>query len=159
MKERGAARCVVLASIGLALAGCGGRALPERIAVAQPDDVDVTGLHFTTSSAFPENPPPTNVDVTLTDPVPTRAIYEATLALPAFPSGRFNCPNDPGYRHTIAFTNGASVVVTAVLNPDGCRDVTIAGAPPARETDDDYWALLAQNLGVEETAFFSLATP
>jgi hypothetical protein len=119
----------------------------------------VTGLRFTTSSELPSNPPPTNVDVTLTDPTPTLAIYLATLALPDFPSGRTNCPNDPGYRHTITFTDGDAIVMTAVLNAGGCRDVTISGATSTRwAVDDAYWSVLAQNLGVPESAFFSLAS-
>jgi hypothetical protein len=126
-----------------------------------PDEGTITGLHFTTSSAFPDNPPPTNVDVTLTDPIPARAVYSATLALPDFPPGRYNCPVDLGYSHTITFMNGQAVAATATLNAGGCREVTISGAPPLRwtATDEPYWALLAQNLGVQESTLFSLASP
>ena|SRR5579862_5525735 len=163
MKHLADARRVFLVSSVLVLAGCDAKPLPEDLSAAGSDGVAamVTGLHVTTSSAFPENPPPTNVDVTLTDPLRSRAIYDATLALPDFPPGRFNCPNDPGYRHTITFTNGKSVVATATLNPGGCRDVTISGAPPVRwtATDDAYWALLAQNLGIDESTLFSAARP
>jgi hypothetical protein len=134
----------------LLLTGCG---------ASLPDEASISALHFTTSSAFPENPPPTNVDVTLTNPGPSRAIYAATLALPDFPQGTFNCPGDPGYRHTIVFMSGQAAVVTATLNPRGCRDATISGAPPVRQTSDAYWALLAQNLGVAEPMLFSSATP
>ena len=128
-------------------------------ATPPPDEAKVTGLHFTTSSAFSGNPPPTNVDVALTDPTPVRAIYDATLALPDFPPGQFSCPADLGYTHSITFTSDSTVAVTATLNAGGCRDATISGSPQVRQTDDAYWALLARNLGVEESAFFSLASP
>ena len=150
MKERdGACRAFLLGT--LLFAGCGGTPVPGA--------ASITGLHFTTSSAFPENPQPTNVDVTLTDPGPSRVIYEATLALPNFPPGTYNCPSDPGYRHTIVFMDGQRAVVTATLNPGGCRDATISGAPPVRQTNDVYWALLARNLGVDESMLFSTVSP
>jgi hypothetical protein len=119
----------------------------------------ITGLRFTTSSAFPQNTPPTNVDVRLTDPGRSREVYDATLALPDFPPGRFNCPADLGYSHTIMFMTGQATAVTATLNEGGCRSATISGAPPLRQTNDAYWALLARDLGVDESTFFSLATP
>jgi hypothetical protein len=75
--------------------------------------------------------------------------------------GRINCPIDLGYLHTIIFMNGQSVAVTATLNPGGCREVTISGSPPVRwtATDDAYWTLLAQNLGIEESTLFTSASP
>jgi hypothetical protein len=64
-----------------------------------------------------------------------------------------------GYGHGIAFVAGQVVPVTATLNSGGCHEATISGAPPVRQTNDAYWTLVAQNLGVEETALFSFATP
>jgi hypothetical protein len=161
MKHLADARRAFWVSGVIVLAGCGAKPLPEDIGAAGPDGAAamITGLHFTTSSAFPENPPPTNVDVTLTAPIPSRAIHGATLALPDFPPGILHCPSDPGYRHTITFINGQDVAATATLNPGGCREVTISGSPTARATDDAYWALLARNLGVDESTLFSLASP
>jgi hypothetical protein len=152
MRLLGDLPCVVLLSGILVLVGCS--AGPLRV----PDHSDITGLHFTTSSAFPGNPPPTNVDVTLTDPTPARRIYAATLALPNF-QGHLNCPIDLGYSHTISFMSGQIVATTTTSKPGGCREVTIADAPPDRQTDDAYWALLAQSLGVEKSVLFSLASP
>jgi hypothetical protein len=143
--------CRAFLLVALLLGGCGGTLVPEQ--------TSITGLHLTTSSTFPENPPPTNVDVTLSDPAPSRAIYEATLALPDFPPGTYNCPADFGYSHTMVFVDGQAAVVTATLNIGGCREATISGAPPVRQTDDSYWALLAENLGVDEAALLSTPTP
>jgi hypothetical protein len=150
----------------LALGGCGGTPRSQEVGPGSdgggggvPIETLVTGLHFTTSSAFPDNPPPTNVDVTLTDATPARAIYVATLALPAIAPGRYNCPADLGYGHTILFLRGAAALATATLNTTGCRDATIMGAPPPRQTSDAYWTLLATNLGVDEASLFSVASP
>jgi hypothetical protein len=123
---------------------------------ALPDEASITGLHLTTASAYPENTPPTDVDVTLTDAARARDVYKATLALPAFPEGIYNCPADFGYTHPIAFMDGEAVSVTATLNTSGCRDVTIAGASSRRRSDDAYWALLAANLGVDESTLFTV---
>jgi hypothetical protein len=141
---------LVLAVGVLAVASCGGDPLVE--------DTHVTGLHFTTTSAFPDNPRPKDVDVTLSDPEPARAIYEATLALPAFPPGIFHCPASLGYGHKIDFVRGTTIVVTATLE-GGCRPVTISGAPPVRQAGAAYWTLLASKLGVEESDFFAFPQP
>ena len=125
----------------LGFAGCGG--------ANPPDESTITGLHITTSSEYPSNPAPPNVDVTLTDATPAREIYRATLALPAFPPGTYNCPAGFGYSHTISFIQGQTVAVTATLDTAGCGIATISGAPPDRRTNDAYWALLAQDLGVD----------
>lgn len=148
MKRLADARLFWVSSV-LVLGACG--------AAPVPDEATVTGLHFTTSSAFPGNPPPTNIDVTLTDPTRARAIYSATLGLPDFPPGLVNCPADLGYGHTITFTNGQAVVGTATLSAGGCRDATISGSPQVRQTDNAYWALVARNLGIEDSVLFSLA--
>ena len=148
MKELALGRWVFLLA-GLLFAGCGGGPMP--------DETSVIGLHFSTSSEFADNPPPTNVDVTLTDPGPSRVIYRATLALPDFPSGVYNCPADLGYTHTIVFTREPHAAITATLNTGGCRDATISGAPPVRQTNDPYWSLLAQNLGVDVATLFETA--
>lgn len=137
--------------LGIALGGCSGS--------SPPDEASITGLHFTSSSTLPGNPPLTDVDVTLTDPIPSRAIYRATLALPDFPSGTFNCPADLGYRHTIVFTHDADAAVTATLDVGGCRGATISDAPPVRQTNDAYWTLLAQKLGVDEAMLFEATDP
>jgi hypothetical protein len=135
--------------LGALACGCGGADVP--------DEATVTELHFTTSSEFPDNPKPTNVDVTVTDSARSRAIYEATVGLPDFPPSTFNCPADLGYRHTIDFTLEGRAPVTATLNIGGCRDATISGAPPVRQTDEAYWQLLAQHLGVDEPTLFVTA--
>jgi hypothetical protein len=132
-----------------ALVGCSGD---------PPATESVSGLHFTSATLLAGNPPPA-VDVTLTDPTPTRAIYASTIALPDFPSGTFNCPVDFGIRYTVVFDVGGAHALTAVLNPGGCGDVTISGSSTRRAIDPAYWASLALNLGVEEPAIYPPPRP
>jgi hypothetical protein len=133
----------------------GGLAPTEATVVTVQDESRLTSLHFTTSSAFPTNPKPKDVDVTLTTPAPVRAIFEATLALPVFPPGVYNCAVDVGYSHTITFMAGAAVLATATLEEGGCSEAEISGAPPTRQTSDAYWTLVAQNLGIDESDLFA----
>jgi hypothetical protein len=55
--------------------------------------------------------------------------------------------------------SGQDAAVTATLTVGGCRDATISGASSTRQTNDAYWALLAQDLGIEESTLFSPAAP
>ena len=134
----------VAGAVALA-SGCGSDPPPPTSAI--------TGLHFTTATMLPSNPPP-SVDVALTDPAPARAVYAATMALPDFPSGTFNCPSDSGVRYTIIFSGDTGQTVSAVLNPGGCREVQITGSHERRVLDDTYWASLAQNLGIPEATIY-----
>jgi hypothetical protein len=142
-----------LATVALAFgvsSGCG-EAIPPTQAV--------TGLHLTTTAAFSANPPPINVDVTLTDPLRSGAIYTMTLALPKVADGHQNCPSDSGVRHPVDFTDAQSrVLLTAVVNPEGCGEVKIARSFD-RQTNRAYWTSLAQTLGIEEATLFALAEP
>jgi hypothetical protein len=132
------------------VAACGSESL-------QPAEA-ITGLHFTAATEIPANPPP-DVDVTLTDPTPSRAIYGATLALPVYPPGAYSCPNDWGVRYSIVFRAGQSDATTAVLNPTGCAEVTISGSSTRRAIDPIYWMSLAENLGIPQAAIYPLPHP
>jgi hypothetical protein len=125
--------------------GCGSTEPPPASAIS--------GLHFTTATMLPSNPPP-SVDITLTAPTPARAVYVATLALPDFPSGTFSCPFDSGIRYTLTFRTDAGATTSAVLNPGGCGDVEISGSSERRVIDPAYWAVLAQNLSIPQATIY-----
>jgi hypothetical protein len=127
-------------------------------AAGPPPAAEITGLHFTTSTSISSNPAP-DVDVTLTDRAPSRLIYAATLALPVFPSGTFNCPFDPGIRYSIVFARVDGDALTAVLNPAGCGDVTISGSATRRALDPAYWASMAEGLGIRESTIYPAPLP
>jgi hypothetical protein len=120
-----------------------------------PAASQVTGLHFVAITSLPSNPPPP-VDITLTDADAGRArsIYQLTLALPETPAGTYNCPADLGVRYRLDFLSGPSIAVTVTANPNGCHEVTIPGTSQRRAITDDYWAALAENLGVAEAAIY-----
>jgi hypothetical protein len=149
----GVAVLVIASSAGIAFGGgCGG---------AGNDPVPVnefTALHFTTEG-LAGNPPPPDVDVTVTDASTVRTIYEATMDLPAFPPGRTNCPSDPGVRYIADFLDGQKVLVEAVLNPAGCSDVTITGSATRQSLSSAYWQTLADSLGIQESTIYPLAFP
>jgi len=123
----------------------------------------ITGLHLTTASAFPQNPMPTNVDVTLSDPASAQAVYDATIALPPFTPtrgpGPALCGTDFGYSHPITFMTGTDVARTAILNTGGCQEASISGLPPDRKIVATYWSLLAKDLGIEESTLFTTSSP
>jgi hypothetical protein len=135
--------------VGLALFGvaCGGSSLA-------PID-GVTSLHVTKSDGIAGNPPPPKLDLMVTDQAKARDVYAATLALPAPPSGRTNCPIDFGVSDTFEFLSGSRVVTTAVLEVSGCRFVTISGMSVRWAIHQDYWTTLAADLGVDVTTLQS----
>ena len=118
-----------------------------------PDPAQVSALHFTTSTSLPSNPPPA-VDVTVADAATARAAYERTLALPEFPPGTYNCPFDFGVRYRLDFMSGPSLAVTVTANPNGCGEVQIPGTNTRRALPSDYWAALAQTLGIDESMIY-----
>jgi hypothetical protein len=130
--------CYVLCPLCFALGNCTGETLP---AVDQ-----VTGLKFSATTTIPSNPPPP-VSVTVTDVAKAQDAYQATLALPVFPPGTYNCPEDSGVSYQITFflANGSQLEVTA--DPDGCSLAHIPGTS-VRSAGPAYWSQLAQDLGI-----------
>jgi hypothetical protein len=122
-----------------------------------PDPAQVTALHLTTSTSLTSNPPPA-VDVTVSDVVAARNAYVLTLGLMDFPSGTFNCPFDSGIRYQLDFMNGPTIAVTVTANPGGCGDVHIPGTSE-RRTTGQYWADLAQSLGIDESVIYPYRAP
>ena len=134
-----------------ALAGCGsgGSGNCTRVAGGTPPAVDeVTGLQFSTATTIPSNPAPA-VQVTVTDVAKAQDAYQATLALPVFPPGVYNCPADFGVTYQLSFllANGSNLTVTE--NPSGCSVANIPGTC-VRSVGPTYWSQLAQDLGIPE---------
>jgi hypothetical protein len=74
-------------------------------------------------------------------------LYDATIALSAFPAGTYNCPDDRGVRILLTFTreNGQNVEVSE--EPYGCWDV-ILNPHDLRKATDNYWSTLAKTLQI-----------
>ena len=118
----------------------------------------MTSVHFTTSTGIPSNPPP-NVDVTVTDVSKVRALFEATITLPAQPQGTFNCPADFAVGYQLSFTSGATTTQFA-LDASGCEGLTGPdGFSAWALANDGYWSLLAETLGVQNTTIHPYAPP
>jgi hypothetical protein len=144
--------CCILVTLFFALAGCGSGSSGHCTLVAggAPPAVDeVTGLQFSAATTIPSNPAPA-VQVTVTDVAKAQDAYRATLALPVFPPGIYNCPADPGiiYQLTFLLANGSSLTVTE--DPSGCPVANIPGTC-VRSVSSTYWNQLAQDLGVPES--------
>jgi hypothetical protein len=106
----------------------------------------VTGFTFTAPTTVQNNPPQS---VTFTTNIAqARDVYQATLALPVFPSGTFSCPADTTaviYQLTFSFADGSALTVMA--DPSGCPSVAIPGTC-VRSPDLAYWTQLANDIGI-----------
>ncbi|HTS99688.1 MAG TPA: hypothetical protein VMI33_24010 [Streptosporangiaceae bacterium] len=104
---------------GLQIARIGGTKIPERL-------VD-----------FPDV-------VTVTSPAEARAVARALCALPAMPSGIFNCPAlFPGTSYQLKFTADGRKLPVVTLEATGCETVT--GAGPVRQARSaGFWRVLAR---------------
>jgi Kelch motif len=113
----------------------------------------VTALKFSTATTISSNSAPP-VYVTVTDAAKAQDAYQATLALPVFPPGIYNCPIDWGvtYQLTFLLATGSSLTVTA--DPNGCSVVDIPGTCVRSVVPSDYWSQLAQDLGIPESEIY-----
>ena len=73
-------------------------------------------------------------------------LYADISALPPFPAGPMNCPNDMGIRYHLDFYAGASLALAADYQPTGCvsvrlRDGTVKSDPAGSFKTDFEHAL------------------
>jgi len=151
----------------LFVGGCDGMdGADATIAALRAQVATVKTLGFTAMGTIPSNPPP-SVSVTVSDSAVAQAAYDATLALPAMPSGTYNCPDDSGVSYQLTFLNGdakgPSAVMTATLHPDGCQQVQVANGSESAilwtATSPDYWSSLATDLGIAESEIYPYSPP
>jgi hypothetical protein len=118
-----------------------------------PPASEITGMHFAAVSMLPSNPPPA-VDVSVGQ-APAQTIYSMTLALPDLPPGVYACGPSFGIVYNLTFFDGSAIAASATLEPGGCREVLFSGSNEIRRVlDEAYWATLAQQLGVPESAIY-----
>lgn len=153
MRRRQGTRLVpqltALAVVGLAmLAGCAqSAALPPQT---------VTSLHVIRTSAFPANRIPP-FERTASDAIKVQRLYNALMALPAFPSGTFSCPVDFGVVYHLTFFHQSAIALRADVKPDGCQGVSFNGANRGTKwvaTSPQFWVLFADTLDVPESAVY-----
>jgi hypothetical protein len=134
------------------LTACGGGESALELAADS-----ATQVEFSTSTTIAANPAPP-VQVTVTDAAKAQALFRAAIALPTVDtSGVYNCPVDWGVRYTLTFTSGATLT-EAQFGPNGCGWLSFTGAPP-RQLSNDFWALLAATLGIQEATIFPYVPP
>ena len=145
----------------LSLAACAALPLPFNVSAPPHFPPSVTSVHIQRTQSLPRhNWPP--LDQTIDKPQAAQ-LYEATRALPQFPSGVMNCPADFDLNYSLVFTGSDGSQVDVVADPYGCWPVKIDGSD-TRRANDAWWNLLAQTLGItraqlQPTDIYPLSTP
>lgn len=127
-----------LVFIALALAGCGVTSTATG-SIAADQITQVRIIH--TASALSVGAP--LLDKTIHNATTAQQLYNATVALPLFPSGVMNCAADTGETYTLDFTRANATPLDVVAHPSGCQRVTISGQA-ARRATSSFWTLLRQ---------------
>jgi hypothetical protein len=124
----------------------------------QAESGTITSFTFATGSTIPENAPTPPLNITVTDSTIAQSIYTTTLAEPVFPPGARSCPADFGIEYTLQFLDGASLVATATVSPNGCGEITVSSGD-VLAWDDSYFATLAKALSVDEPKIYPAYPP
>jgi hypothetical protein len=112
----------------------------------------VPALRVTRFSGIPENHYPA-FDSSVDDAVAAHRVYDALRALPPA-TDRF-CAANFGLRYRLTVNEAARVILSVVAEGDGCRQVIVSDSD-RRDTDDAFWDLLSDTLGVKRAEFFLL---
>jgi hypothetical protein len=139
--SRKGATFVWIMGILLVLASCGQAASATESA---------TALQITRSSAVPNNHYP-GFTTTISDPAKASQLYDAILQLPT-QKATF-CPLDNGLQYNLVFTRPAMPQTHILLSASGCRSAVLA-TNDRRATNDDFWSLVAQTVGITKDALF-----
>lgn len=143
-------RLAIAALVGLVLlAGC---AQSSPTLTSQT----VTSLFVIRTGGFPLNHIPP-FQRTATDAAKVQRLYNALLALPAFPPGTFSCPADFGVAYHLTFFNQSVIALQATVKPDGCEGVSFNGTTQWTKwvaTSPQFWTLFADTLGVPESVVY-----
>ncbi len=131
------------------------------VADLQTEQGIIARADFSTATSIPANVPPA-VSVSVTDDA-ARQLFGDTLALPVVPPGLRNCPADFGITYSVTFYDYSpdASPVTATLYPTGCQTVSITTKTGsiAFQTNPEYWANVASDLGITESTIFPYAPP
>src|SRR6266568_2950597 len=79
-------------------------------------------------------------------------LYNAIKALPPF-QGVYSCPADDGLQYQLTFALKGATVQKIIASASGCRSVTL-NQSDIRMTNEAFWSLFAQTLGVSEAELF-----
>jgi hypothetical protein len=110
------------------------QAVPDRLVVAR-----------TKNNRNNPNAPP--FSKTIDDRSSVAKLYADIAALPVFPSGPRNCPNDSGIAYHLDFYAQTTVSLAADYDPSGCASVTLSDGTIKNAAAGDFRADLRQALG------------
>jgi hypothetical protein len=85
------------------------------------------------------------------DAASVQRLEEAIQSLPPAPSGVVNCPADNGTLYRLTIFHHGAVSLRATVSATGCRTLRIVGEREWRASDDAFWRVFAQTLGVSPT--------
>ncbi len=141
-----------LLSVAIPLGACTSSPESKVVDSLRSEEPSIDRLVFDTACVVGPSEPDVNVTVTGDA---ARAIYDATLALPATAPG-VSCPESTAEYYNMSFYAGDALVVPGTIHPSGCQMATLAGTVGivSLVADDDYWTMLAQNLGIAESLIY-----
>ncbi len=152
LRGRFSVACALVA-LALTATGCRASTPSTHASSASP-----SALHVLRTSAFPQNHIPP-FERAITDPTKAQALYTALYALPPFPKGTYNCPDDIGLAYQLTFMRGQAVVSSAIVNPDGCERVTLPhGDIRWAMSQNQFWATFAATLGIPPSEVYPSST-
>ncbi|HUY46929.1 MAG TPA: hypothetical protein VMV92_14540 [Streptosporangiaceae bacterium] len=94
--------------------------------------------------------------VTVANPTQAQAVAKALCALPAMPSGTFNCPNDAGVNYRLSFAAGKRSFPAVTADASGCTIVNGLGTPRTVMKSPQFWTILTHAMGMERTGSSAL---
>jgi hypothetical protein len=97
--------------------------------------------------------------VAVVGPAGAREVARALCALPAMPSGTFNCPAlFPGTTYELTFSADGRQMAPVTIEATGCETVTGAG-PVRRALDAGFWRVLSVAAGISPPGQSIFARP
>ena len=123
------------------------------VVVASCAAPSIAAMRFTRFSTMSANHYPA-FDRSVDDAAAARRVYDVVRALPPAPKDRF-CPFGAGLHYRLTFNEAARVVLSVVIEGDGCAEA-IFSETDRRATDDVFWDLLADTLGVKKSEIYYL---
>jgi hypothetical protein len=84
---------------------------------------------------------------TISDQSLVKKIYAAIAALPPFPSGVLNCPNDVGISYHLDFFSGTVSLLAANYEPTGCASLRLSDGTVKSDPTGSFEADLRRALG------------
>lgn len=85
---------------------------------------------------------------TVADRSSVARLYADIFALPPFPAGAMNCPNDVGITYHLDFYSEAAALLAADYRPTGCASVRLSDGTVKSDPSGHFAADLKQALGM-----------